>query len=95
MFSVVATELEAWYSSTVKYTDVGDAVVEVGGIAVLEEPFVATFPNDCTNDVWQPKTAKAAVTTVVVTADRLVRWRFSDRLCGWPSHIVVIEFISD
>jgi hypothetical protein len=90
----------------VKYTDVGDSegdicpleVVMVLGDndnkAVLVSVLVVeTFTNDWTPGVWKPNTANAAVATVV-TADRVIRWRFSDRLRGFSSQIVVdIEFI--
>lgn len=52
--------------------------------------FVATLPNEFTKGIWQLNTAKAVA--AVAMADRVVRWRLSDRLRGC-SQLVVVEVI--
>jgi len=84
----------------VKYTEVGDAegdictrdvVAVLGNNAVLAfELFVVTRPKALTQGVWQLKVTKAAVAATEVIVENFVRCRFSDRLRGCSSQIVVI-----
>lgn len=92
----VVVAWEAWYSSTVKYTEVGDEDGEIGILVVgtdnrdvrVIELEVVTLPNASTQNVWQLSVINAAA--AVVIAVRFVRWRFRERLRGRSSRIVAV-----
>ena len=75
-----------------KYTEVGDEAAVVLAFAFVLVlallVVVVTLPNECTatGDVWKAKAIKAAAVVVAV----FVRCRFSDRLCGCSSRVVVM-----
>lgn len=76
--SAVSVLCEAWYSSTVKRTDVGVTIP-----FLVEE---ARLPKEKTGEAFQAESARnAVVVIVIVVAADLVRCRLRDRLCGWTS----------